>query len=461
MLIEPPSTFGDSTGETGKRLAMAPLSLNLEDVPSDDEGNRRNDRGKGRAVEDEQGDPTMDFLRKVGGGSSFGAQNNVSVPLEIWQALLKKLEKAQEREHNVEREMSYERGRPDREMTWESQERGEKWVTQEEVMRMLDARKDTQQNAFDLDPPYPPEIARRPYPLGYQVPTFRKFDGSSSAREHLMSFVDDLGVHRENRELRLKEFSKSLVGSAFTWYTKLHPGSIRTWEELATEFCNKFLEEEGVIHIMDLGRVKQRSNEGLTAFIKRYRDKALQCKETLPEADLVYGCIQNIEGESQLFLSVGRISTFAELLRRAANVSESLRHQGKRLKDMEPVYEVYATEGRSKGRRRDYDDHLRRGERRTRQGPFQERDKESNGSYLQRMEELPPISLSMDEMCQLVEQWLDEGLLEMKAQGRKSTNSEKRDREFCFIHGSRTHGLKDCHQVKRLFYKQLKEGRQV
>ena len=65
-------------------------------------------------------------------------------------------------------------------------------------MRMLESHKEKQIAAFDLDPSYPMEIARRPYPLGYHVPTFRMFDLSGSAKEHLMSFVDDLGVHREN-----------------------------------------------------------------------------------------------------------------------------------------------------------------------------------------------------------------------------------------------------------------------
>lgn len=222
-------------------------------------------------------------------------------------------------------------------------------------MSMLETHKDKQHNAFDLDPHYPPEITRRPYPLRYQVSTFRKFDGSGSAREHLMSFVDNLRVHRENRELRLKEFSKSLMGSAFTWCIKLCPRSIHTWEELATKFCNKFLEEEGVTHIMDLGKVKQRNNERLIAFIRRYRDKALYCKETLLEADLVYGCIQNIEGKSQLFLSIGGISTFGELLKRTTNIFESLRRQGKRTREVELVYEVNVTEGRSREKGSHYD----------------------------------------------------------------------------------------------------------
>ncbi|KAJ1377670.1 hypothetical protein SESBI_48634 [Sesbania bispinosa] len=43
---------------------------------------------------------------------------------------------------------------------------------------------------------------------------------AGSPREHLMSFLDDLGIHLNGKELSLKEFSKSLSGRAFTWYAK-------------------------------------------------------------------------------------------------------------------------------------------------------------------------------------------------------------------------------------------------
>ncbi|KAJ1406985.1 Retrotransposon gag domain [Sesbania bispinosa] len=155
-------------------------------------------------------------------------------------------------------------------------------VTQGELRRLLQAGREDSAATFDIEPPLAEEVLNTPHPAGYQPPSFRRFDGTSSAREHLMSFLDDLGLHRNNKELRLKEFSKSLSGRAFTWYVKLRPRSIKTWEELAAGFCGKFFEEEGALHIMDLGRVKQKSGEGLLTFIKHYRDRAMQCKETLP-----------------------------------------------------------------------------------------------------------------------------------------------------------------------------------
>ena len=93
--------------------------------------------------------------------------------------------------------------------------------------------------------------------------------------EHIISFLDDLGVHRGDHDVKLKEFLKSLIGRAFTWYTKLRSNSINSCEQIVIEFGNKFPEEESVMHIMDLGRLKQRPGEGLLPFIKKYRDRAL------------------------------------------------------------------------------------------------------------------------------------------------------------------------------------------
>lgn len=53
----------------------------------------------------------------------------------------------------------------------------------------------------------------------YQPPQFHKFDGQGgNAKEHKMCFIDDLGIFEQNKELHLREFSKSLTGKAYTWW---------------------------------------------------------------------------------------------------------------------------------------------------------------------------------------------------------------------------------------------------
>nr|POE89673.1 hypothetical protein CFP56_38061 [Quercus suber] len=70
----------------------------------------------------------------------------------------------------------------------------------------------------DTRPPYPEEIARKPYPANYMPPLFPKYDGiTGNTREHIRQYVDALTDHSHDHELRFREFSKSLEGQAFTW----------------------------------------------------------------------------------------------------------------------------------------------------------------------------------------------------------------------------------------------------
>ncbi|KAJ1407887.1 Aspartic peptidase domain superfamily [Sesbania bispinosa] len=248
---------------------------------------------------------------------------------------------------------------------------GDALVTQAELRHLLQAEHNGPGDVFDLEPPLVDEVQAAPYPMGYQPPSFRKFDGTGSSREHLMCFLDDLGVHRDNKGLRLKEFSKSLAGRALTWYVKLRPRSIRTWEELAAEFCGK-----------------QKRGESLIAFVKRYRDRALQCKETLPEADLV------------------GITTFAEPMRRGADVAEAIKRQGKRAKETENVFDVCASYEREK--KKNFIMSMS-----SRKFAFND------------VNELPQLPISRAQTCELIEDWLKDGTIQTKV-NRPPLSKEQR-----------------------------------
>ena len=101
----------------------------------------------------------------------------------------------------------------------------------------------------DTKPPYPEEIAGKPYPANYTPPIISKYDGiTGNAREHIKQYVDALTTHSHNNELRLREFSKSLKGQAFTWYTSLAPGLVLSWNNMATQFMKKFFALEESSH---------------------------------------------------------------------------------------------------------------------------------------------------------------------------------------------------------------------
>lgn len=50
------------------------------------------------------------------------------------------------------------------------------------------------------------------------------------------------------------------MGSAFTWYTQLQPGSIHTWDDLQRAFLAQFVSSKKKVSIMDLADIRERAN---------------------------------------------------------------------------------------------------------------------------------------------------------------------------------------------------------
>ncbi|XP_028104160.1 uncharacterized protein LOC114303224 [Camellia sinensis] len=122
------------------------------------------------------------------------------------------------------------------------------------------------------------------YPTGYVVPKFIKFDGKQgNAREHVVRFIETLGVHGSDHSLRLREFSKSLTERAYSWYVNLAPNSIKSWEEMVNKFHTKFFQVQEKVTTLTLGRDVQKEGEDILDYVKRFQDKAIDCHEPVDE----------------------------------------------------------------------------------------------------------------------------------------------------------------------------------
>jgi len=102
---------------------------------------------------------------------------------------------------------------------------GSPYLTKEDIFAILFEAKKLESVVYvDTKPPYSKEIAGTSYLANYTPPIFPKYDGmTGNAREHIKQYVDALRTHSHDHDLRLREFSKSLEGHAFTWYTSLAP----------------------------------------------------------------------------------------------------------------------------------------------------------------------------------------------------------------------------------------------
>jgi hypothetical protein len=69
----------------------------------------------------------------------------------------------------------------------------------------------------------------------------------------------------------------SLFGTAFTWFTSLAPNSIFTWAQLKQKFHEYFYSGDTKLSLSHLTAIKQKHNEHVTEYIRRFRDIRNRC----------------------------------------------------------------------------------------------------------------------------------------------------------------------------------------
>ena len=82
--------------------------------------------------------------------------------------------------------------------------------------------------------PYPSANDQIPLLHKYKLPDSTKFSGQGevSAVEHVNRFIMQCGEAAHTDALKVRLFSMSLSGSAFTWFTTLPANSILYWADL-------------------------------------------------------------------------------------------------------------------------------------------------------------------------------------------------------------------------------------
>uniref|UniRef100_A0A2N9IKE7 Retrotransposon gag domain-containing protein n=1 Tax=Fagus sylvatica TaxID=28930 RepID=A0A2N9IKE7_FAGSY len=154
-----------------------------------------------------------------------------------------------------------------------------------------------------------------------------------SAIEHISKFLDSMGPFAAHGELCLWEFSKSLVDRAYTWYTVLSAGSIRTWEDMVESFCRKYFHAKEKITLVNLHDTKQLIGEDLVKYIHRFHDVSLDCHVKYQDGELVEVCIDNMLPEFRAHLENLDITQFAHLLQKARKTAVSVKPQVEKGRD--------------------------------------------------------------------------------------------------------------------------------
>jgi hypothetical protein len=279
---------------------------------------------------------------------------------------------------------------------------------------------------FVRRPPYPIELLKEPYPEKYDTPVFALFDRrKGSAMEHISKFLDSMGPFAAHGDLCLREFSKSLVDRAYTWYTVLPVGSIRTWEDMVESFCSKYFHVEEKITLVNLHSTKQQIGEDLVKYIHRFRDVSLDCHVKYQEGELVEVCIDNMLLEFRAHLENPDITRFALLLQKARKTAISVKPQAEKSRDKKslPQTLTVSTATAPSGTKR--------------KNP-------ADKAY----EEPPPLPFTAEEIIAIFDKWVQDQVIKLPKISKQPTAEEQKDPKYCRYHRYVNHLTVDCRTLR-------------
>ena len=106
-------------------------------------------------------------------------------------------------------------------------------------------------------------------PINYRLLEFAKFTGqdSTSTIEHVSQYLTQLSEASVEDAHRVRFFSLSLSGPAFTWFSSLPVNSIANWVDLEKKFHTYFYTGTREKKITDLTTIRQKTNKSGTEFL--------------------------------------------------------------------------------------------------------------------------------------------------------------------------------------------------
>ena len=97
-------------------------------------------------------------------------------------------------------------------------------------------------------------------------------DDNRSTWEHISQYVTQLGEASSSNALCVRLFSLSLTGATFSWFSLWPPNLVRSWNELEQKFHDHFYSGDNEAKLTDLTSVKQRRDESISYYFKRFKE---------------------------------------------------------------------------------------------------------------------------------------------------------------------------------------------
>ncbi|XP_031131677.1 uncharacterized protein LOC116033061 [Ipomoea triloba] len=196
------------------------------------------------------------------------------------------------------------------------------------IMGAIKGKLDGGQSSYSYAKPYTQRIEELKMPFGYQPPKFQQFDGKGNPRQHIAHFVETCNDAGTDGDLLVKQFVRSLKGTAFDWYTDLESGCIDSWHDMEREFLTRFYSTRRTVSFLELTTTIQWKGERASAYIERWRELCLNCKENISQTSAIEMCIQGMHFQLSYILQGIKPKSFEELSSRAHDMELSIEARG-------------------------------------------------------------------------------------------------------------------------------------
>ncbi|XP_058111259.1 uncharacterized protein LOC131254284 [Magnolia sinica] len=153
-------------------------------------------------------------------------------------------------------------------------------------------------------------------PQDFEVPKFKRYDGTRYPMDHLRGFCGELNTMAGNDGAFIRVFQKSLKGDALDWYTSLDYYQIKTWEQLSQAFIDRFVYNLNVApERADLVALRQRNDESLSTYVGRWRAMADRMKTPIDDEEQIYKIIHLANPSISRYLVSYPYANFTQLIR--------------------------------------------------------------------------------------------------------------------------------------------------
>ncbi|RVW18273.1 hypothetical protein CK203_114409 [Vitis vinifera] len=132
----------------------------------------------------------------------------------------------------------------------------------------------------------PEDVPVATLPVGFRMPDIERYTGVGCPRIHLRLYSTVMRALGLDEAQLLTLFPLSLSGVTQRWYASLESSRRRTWEDLAQEFLRQYsFSGDTSVTCRELEFLRQGSDESVSSFISRWREKAAEMIERPTERD--------------------------------------------------------------------------------------------------------------------------------------------------------------------------------